>query len=40
MLTGVLVLLGYGVGALITTVLVAHRARRLTPSALHPELVL
>jgi putative membrane protein len=38
--TGVLALLAYGLGALAVTVLVAHRARRLTPSALHPELVI
>jgi putative membrane protein len=38
--TGVLALLGYGAGALALTVLVAYRARRLSPSALHPELVI
>jgi putative membrane protein len=37
---GVLALLAYGAGALALTVLVAHRSRRLTPSALHPELVI
>lgn len=37
---GVLALVGFGVGALIATVLVTHRARRLTPSDLHPELVI
>jgi putative membrane protein len=37
--TGVLTLLGYGAGALALTVLVAYRSRRLSPSALHPELV-
>jgi putative membrane protein len=37
--TGVLALLGYGAGALVLTVLVAYRARRLSPSDLHPELV-
>jgi putative membrane protein len=39
-LTGVLALLAYGAGALALTVLVAYRSRRLTPSALHPELVI
>ncbi|MEU7901988.1 YhgE/Pip domain-containing protein [Actinoplanes sp. NPDC049118] len=39
-ITGMLVLLGYGLGALALTVAVARRARRLTPSALHPELVI
>ena len=39
-MTGALALLGYGVGALLLTVLVAHRGRRLTPSVLHPELVI
>ncbi|MEV6635551.1 YhgE/Pip domain-containing protein [Actinoplanes sp. NPDC051470] len=39
-MTGALALLGYGAGALILTVLVAHRGRRLTPSALHPSLVI
>jgi putative membrane protein len=38
--TGVLALLGYGVGAFAPTVLVALRSRRLTPSDLHPELVI
>lgn len=38
--TGVLALLGYGLGALLLTVLVAHRSRRMTPSDLHPELVI
>jgi putative membrane protein len=38
--TGVLALLGYGAGALALTVLVAYRSRRLSPSALHPELVI
>ena len=38
--TGVLALLGYGLGALALTVAVAHRSRRLTPSGLHPELVI
>jgi putative membrane protein len=38
--TGVLALLGYGAGALAMTVLVAYRSRRLSPSALHPELVI
>ena len=39
-MTGVLALLGYGAGALILTIVVTHRARRLTPSDLHPELVI
>jgi putative membrane protein len=38
--TGVLALLAYGLGALALTVLVAYRSRRMTPSALHPELVI
>jgi len=38
--TGVLALLGYGLAALALTVAVAHRSRRLTPSDLHPELVI
>jgi len=38
--TGVLALLCYGVGAFVPTVLVALRSRRLTPSDLHPELVI
>ena len=38
--TGVLVLTAYAIGALILTVAVAHRGRRLTPSALHPELAI
>jgi putative membrane protein len=38
--TGVLALLGYGAAALALTVLVAYRSRRLSPSALHPELVI
>jgi putative membrane protein len=37
---GVLALLGYGLGALALTVLVARRSRRMTPSVLHPELVI
>jgi putative membrane protein len=37
---GLLSLTGYGVGALAVTVLVAWRSRRLTPSVLHPELVI
>jgi putative membrane protein len=37
---GVLALLAYGIGALALTVLVAHRSRRLTSPALHPELVI
>jgi putative membrane protein len=39
-ITGVLALLGYGLGALLLTVLVAHRSRRMTTSDLHPELVI
>jgi putative membrane protein len=39
-IVGLLALLGYGAGALVLTVLVAHRSRRLTPSVLHPELVI
>jgi putative membrane protein len=38
--TGGLALLGYGLVALALTVAVAHRSRRLTPSDLHPELVI
>ncbi|MEV6595275.1 YhgE/Pip domain-containing protein [Actinoplanes sp. NPDC051346] len=38
--TGALALLGYGLGALALTVAVARRKRRLTPSDLHPELVI
>ncbi|MET8148116.1 YhgE/Pip domain-containing protein [Actinoplanes sp. NPDC049668] len=37
---GALVLLCFALGALALTVAVAGRARRLTPSALHPELVI
>ena len=37
---GLLTLAGYGAGALALTVLVALRSRRLTPSKLHPELVI
>ncbi|GAB1642479.1 YhgE/Pip family protein [Krasilnikovia sp. MM14-A1259] len=37
---GVLALLAYGIGSLALTVGVAHRSRRLTPSVLHPELVI
>nr|BFE68535.1 hypothetical protein GCM10020092_018360 [Actinoplanes digitatis] len=37
---GALVLLGFALGALALTVAVVGRARRLTPSALHPELVI
>lgn len=39
-LRGGLVLLAYGVGALLLTHPAAARSRRLTPGALHPELVL
>lgn len=38
--TGALALLGYGLGALALTVAVARRSCRLTPSDLHPELVI
>ncbi|AGZ45479.1 YhgE/Pip domain-containing protein [Actinoplanes friuliensis] len=38
--TGMLALLGYGLGALALTVAVARGKRRLTPSDLHPELVI
>lgn len=38
--TGLLTIAGYGLAALALTVAVAHRARRLTPSDLHPELVI
>ncbi|MET0426320.1 MAG: YhgE/Pip domain-containing protein, partial [Actinoplanes sp.] len=37
---GALLLTAYGLGALALTLLAAHRARRMTPSALHPELVI
>ncbi|GAA2622832.1 YhgE/Pip domain-containing protein [Paractinoplanes durhamensis] len=37
---GVVALLAYGLGSLLVTVLVADRSRRLTPSGLHPELVI
>ena len=36
---GGLLLVAYGLGAVLLTLVVAHRSRRLTPSALHPELV-
>jgi putative membrane protein len=36
---GVVALIGYGLGAWLLTVLTAYRSRRLTPAALHPELV-
>jgi putative membrane protein len=39
-ITGLVALLGYGLGALALTVSVAYRSRRLSPSALHPELVI
>jgi putative membrane protein len=39
-IAGLLALIGYGLGALVVTVLVAHRSRQLTPSGLHPELVI
>jgi putative membrane protein len=38
--TGVLVLMAYAIGSWILTLIVARRARRLTPSALHPELAI
>ncbi|WP_067505152.1 YhgE/Pip domain-containing protein [Actinoplanes sp. TFC3] len=38
--TGFVALLGYGLGALALTIAVARRKRRLTPSDLHPELVI
>ncbi|GIM80317.1 YhgE/Pip domain-containing protein [Winogradskya consettensis] len=38
--TGFLALLAYGAGALALTIVMAHRKRRLTPSDLHPELVI
>jgi putative membrane protein len=38
--TGVLALLAYGTGALALTVTVARKARKLTPTKLHPELVI
>ncbi|GAA0550489.1 YhgE/Pip domain-containing protein [Paractinoplanes ferrugineus] len=37
---GIVALLAYGLGSLLLTVLTAYRSRRLTPSALHPELVI
>ena len=39
-IVGLLALIGYGLGALVVTVLVARRSRQLTPSGLHPELVI
>ncbi|TDB80095.1 YhgE/Pip domain-containing protein [Micromonospora sp. KC721] len=36
--TGALVVTGFGVAALLLTVVAARRARRLTPARLHPEL--
>jgi putative membrane protein len=39
-ITAVLVLLGYGLGALLLTLGVTHRSRRLSSSDLHPELVI
>ncbi|NJP31776.1 YhgE/Pip family protein [Micromonospora thermarum] len=38
--TGVLVLVAFGAGALVLTGLAARRARRLTPATLHPELAM
>jgi putative membrane protein len=37
---GALVLAGYALASVAATVLVAYRKRRLTPTALHPELVI
>ncbi|WP_433296899.1 YhgE/Pip family protein [Actinoplanes sp. CA-030573] len=37
---GVAALLAYAIGSLILTMVVAHRGRRLTSSALHPELAI
>jgi putative membrane protein len=37
---GMLALVGFGAGALLVTLLVTHRSRRLTPADLHPELVI
>ncbi len=37
---GALVLLGYALASVVVTVLVAYRKRLLTPTALHPELVI
>ncbi|MBY8870984.1 YhgE/Pip domain-containing protein [Micromonospora sp. PLK6-60] len=39
-LTGVLVLAGFGLGALALTVAATRRSRRLTPAKLHPELTM
>ncbi|QGN50196.1 YhgE/Pip family protein [Micromonospora sp. WMMD558] len=38
--TGALVLVAFGAGALVLTGLAARRARRLTPATLHPELAM
>jgi putative membrane protein len=38
--TGALVLLAFGLGALVLTVGAARRSRRLTPAKLHPELTM
>ncbi|MFU8871222.1 YhgE/Pip family protein [Micromonospora sp. SL4-19] len=38
--TGALVLVGFGVGALALTIGAARRSRRLTPAKLHPELTM
>jgi putative membrane protein len=38
--TGVLALLGFGAVAFVLTVVTARRSRRLSPSGLHPELVI
>jgi putative membrane protein len=39
-ITGATVLLGFGLTTLVTTAVVARRSRRLSPSDLHPELVI
>jgi putative membrane protein len=39
-LTGVLALSAYAIGSVLLTLVVARRSRRLTPSALHPELAI
>jgi putative membrane protein len=38
--TGVLALSAYAIGSVLLIVAVARRSRRLTPSALHPELAI
>ncbi|RZU74007.1 putative membrane protein [Micromonospora kangleipakensis] len=39
-LTGALVLVAFGVGALVLTIAATRRSRRLTPAKLHPELAM